>query len=201
VTAPPASDASSLNGQPPSSSRRSVPLLGFRQPAEPEPTIPSPASSPEAEEQLDELASELDWSDDEPTDESAAGTGSPGSGTRVANPLVGNALRDTFRNGVIIASHQAHSYLTRTAGQIEAGLYLADEDDAANIGDPLARITARREGLGQVNPDTADLLAAMMGLAGYASKQIQKTAVSKKIDARYAGAEDVQHLPTQPGDV
>lgn len=171
-----------------------MPLLGFRQPeetGEPETTIPSPASSPEATAPaVDELGQDSAhvWADESDPHESAAGTSSKGS-TRVGNPLVGQALTETFRNGVIIASHQAHTLLVRTQGQLETGLYLADEDDAANIADPLARITARREGLGEVNPDTADMLSALMGLAGYATKQINKNAVAKKIDLRNAGVE------------
>jgi hypothetical protein len=38
-----------------------------------------------------------------------------------------------------------------------------------------------------MSPDTQDLMAAMMGLAGYASKQIQKAATASKLDARLAG--------------
>jgi hypothetical protein len=97
-----------------------------------------------------------------------------------------------FRNGVIIASHQAHTYLgRRTQGMAEVQLYLADEQDAESIGDPLSRIAARRDGVGEMSPDTQDLLAAMMGLAGYASKQIQRAAVAQKIDQRNAGVEVV----------
>ncbi len=178
--------------------------VGFLAPEEETPpagTIPSPSPSPEATTSPGSpQGSGDDWPSGEHDEPSGpAATGSPASATRVANPLVGTALRDTFRNGVIIASHQAHSFLARTQGQVEAQLYLADDQDAANIGDPLARITARREGLGQVSPDTADLMAAMMGLAGYASKQIQRQAIASKWDEGRRAA-DVQTLPT-PGDL
>lgn len=168
--------------------------IGFLQPEEeetelhPSQTIPSPASSPEASGELgpdsehDEQSDELNENPDD--------TPSTGS-SRVTSPLAGHGLRDTFRNGIIIAGHQAHTYLAKTQGQIEAGLYLADEDDAAHIGDPLARIAQRREGIGQVSPDAADLMAAMMGLAGFASKQIQRQAIAKKIDLRNSAGQVV----------
>lgn len=197
---PPAAAAESvqhsLSGRP-----KSVPVLGFRAPEEepipsPAGTIPSPASSPE--EELLGPASAHDYDEASDPSESPAGTSSRGStpgGEKVGNPLAGEGLRSTFRAGVIIASDQTHRFLARTQGQLETRLYLADDQDAANIGDPLASLVARREGLGEVSPDTADLLSALMGLAGYATKQIQKQAVAKQIDAR-AAAGDVQHLPT-----
>lgn len=174
--------------------------MGFLQPEEEEPapehlrsqTIPPPASSPEAtaDEEL-ELGPDSGFGDDESDPhESHDDTPSTGS-SRVTNPLNGQGLRDTFRNGVIIASHQAHTYLARTQGALETQLYLADESDAENIADPLARIAQRREGIGQVSPDTADLMAAMMGLAGYATKQIQKQAIAKKIDQANAAGQVV----------
>lgn len=179
-----------LNGKPPQGS----PLLGFLQPEETEPlqseTIPSPASSPETSD-APEQASGPDY--DEASDPSELPAGTRSTASRAgSNPLVGAGLKDMFRNGVIIASHQAHSYLgRRTQGQAEVQLFLADEQDAAGIGDPLARIAERRDGVGQMSPDTADLMAAMMGLAGYASKQIQKNAIAQKIDQRNAGAEAI----------
>jgi hypothetical protein len=195
VTAPASQASAPPIGAPPSRPRFGV---GFLAPEEETPaTIPSPSLSPEAETTLPDSpqGSADDWQSDEGAEPSGpAGTSSKGSATRVANPLVGDALRDTFRNGVIIAGDQAHRFLARTQGQLEAGLYRADEQDAANIGDPLAKIAARREGLGQVSPDTADLLAAMMGLAGYASKQIVRQQIAAKHDAGHRA--EVQPLPT-----
>jgi hypothetical protein len=182
-------------------SRATSPTLGigFLQPEE-EPeteplqsqTIPHPASSPEATAgEEHDLGPASEFADDESDPhESLDGTPSTAS-SRVTNPLNGAGLRDTFRNGVIIASHQAHTYLARTQGALETQLYLADSDDAENIADPLARIAQRREGIGQVSPDTADLMAAMMGLAGYATKQIQKQAIAKKIDQANAAGQVV----------
>jgi hypothetical protein len=166
--------------------RTGAPVLGFRQPAPPltSETIPNPASSPEQTSELPGLGQ--DSAHDEPHDEqseSRDGTPSKGS-SRVTNPLNGDGLRDTFRGGVLIAGDTAHRVLARTPGQQEAGLYATDEADAEAIGDPLARIAQRHEGIGEVSPDTADLLAAMMGLTRYASKQIAKSQQARALDAR-----------------
>lgn len=162
-------------------------MLGFRQPEPPltSETIPSPASSPEQTSELPG-ATAPGSGHDEPHDEpsaSPAGTPSKGS-SRVTNPLNGEGLQDMFRGGVLIAGDQAHRILARTEGQREVGLYATDQDDAEAIGDPLARIAQRHEGIGEVNPDTADLLAAMMGLTRYASKQIGRNQQARALDAR-----------------
>lgn len=172
--------------------------IGFLQPEEepePEPlqsaTIPHPASSPEATGEEHDLGPASEYEDDESDPHESPDDTRSTASSRVTNPLNGVGLRDTFRNGVIIASHQAHTYLARTQGQLETALYLADEQDAENIADPLARIAQRREGIGQVSQDTADLMASLMGLAGYATKQIQKQAIAKKIDQANAAGQVV----------
>lgn len=174
--------------------------FGFRPPEGEETsshaTIPNPASSPEATTPADELDQDSgdDWLHDDASPASRPGTSSTASATRgaVDNPLNGEGLRDTFRNAVIIASAQAHTYIgSRTEGMRAVGLYQAEEEDAERIADPLARIAGRRDALGAVSPDTADLMAAMMGLAGYATKQIQKQAIAKKLDAQLAAGQVV----------
>ena len=204
----PAAPASELNGRTSDRPRSGGLRLGFLQPEEPPAatetssptaTIPSPASS--LEDELLDLDSGPDY-DEAPEYGSSAGTSSPGttpgSDAKVTNPIAGDNLKHVFRNGVIIATDQAHRFLAKTQGQLDTRLYAADDQDAANIGDPLARIAGRREGLGEVSPDTADLLAAMMGLAGYATKQIQKQAIAKQIDGR---APETQTIPDLDGDL
>lgn len=162
-----------------------------------DPPTPSPGTTSEADELLEpDSGREYDAA---PEYESPAGTSSagstPGGDPKVANPLGGDHLKHVVRNGIIIATDQAHRLLAKTEGQLQTRLYAADDDDAAMIGDPLARIAARREGLGEVSPDTADLLAAMMGLAGYATKQIQKQAIARQIDSRGAETQTLSDLP------
>jgi hypothetical protein len=54
------------------------------------------------------------------------------------------------------------------------GLWLADEEDQANIGDPLARIAARHTPLsGEGTSDVADGIEAMIGTAAYAAKHLE----------------------------
>jgi hypothetical protein len=183
---------------------RGLGLLTFRQPAPEEEPIHSP-STETAEQLTAEETSGLagpgsspsdEWADDHaPSDDS--GTSSKGStpaGRRVGpNPFGSENLRRTFRNGVLLAGDQAHKFLATTEGKIRAGLYKTDEDDASGIGDPLARIAGRREGLGgQMSEDQADVVQALMALTNYATKQIVLTGVARQIDA---GAEPVQHLP------
>lgn len=188
---PPSPASEQLNGNPSPNLGR----FGFGEPKTPDDlpssSLPSPdLSSLEAE--LEDLAP--DSGDDWPPDENdpSDGTSSPAS-TQVANPLNSEGLRDVFRGGVMIAGHQAHEYLARTDGQREVGLYLAEEDDAANIGDPLARVAARHQGVGKVTPDTADLLSAMVGLTRYATKQITRQRAAKELDS--AGAGTPQPMP------
>lgn len=182
--------------------------IGFRQPLDdlPPDPIPSPGPSPETTtttprpDLLDGPGSDPDWLNDDESPDEQPPSSSEASGTRkAANPLVGKALRDTFRNGIIIASDQAHRFLASSPGQREVQLYLADDDDAANVGDPLSRIAGRRQTLGEMSEDSADVMAAMMGLAGYATKQIQKRAIASKIDERRATSDNPQPLPGDDG--
>jgi hypothetical protein len=160
-----------------------------------QPAAGAPAGAP---------ASDYDEMPPDESNESPAGTRSMGSSRATSGP-VGEGLRDLARNGIIIATEQVHTYVgSRTAGQRAVELYRADLEDAERIGDPLARIAGRRDGVGEMSPDTQDLMAAMMGLAGYAAKQIQRKAVADKIDAREGGGlGDVQPMPSPEtiGDV
>lgn len=183
----PASAADQLNGHP------SRPLFGFGEPKTPatddlqSSSHPSPASSSTSREDL-EPASADEWRELEELEDLDATPSTASSSEQVANPLNAEGLRDVFRGGVIIAGHQAHEFLARSEGQQHVGLYLTDEEDAANIGDPLARVAARHQGIGQVNPDTADLLSAMVGLTRYATKQIGRTRAAKELDLGAATA-------------
>jgi hypothetical protein len=184
---------SPVNGSPspsPSSSPTSL-LLGFRQPVEePWQPTPSPASPSEPTTDGPALGSVPDelpdeWSEPEPGD-----TSSPASATPAGKPgKLPTQLRDTFRTGVILASATVHRVAVRTQGQVEAGLYLADETDAENIGDPLARLAHRHSGVGGVvNPDVQDVISALMGVAAFASKQVVVAQHAKRLDAgRTAG--------------
>jgi hypothetical protein len=186
-----------LNGSPTPNPSRS-PLFGFGEPRTPaDDLLSSPHPSPETSPSLEDLEPDsADGWDDATDPESPAETSSPAS-TPVANPLDSEGLRDMFRGGVVIASVQVHNSLARTEGQKAVGLYVADDEDAERIGDPLARVAGRHQGMGKINPDTADLLAAMVGLTRYATKQVQRANHAKQLDGAGAG---VQPMP-EPVDL
>ena len=165
----------------------------FQEPEDPSPS-PSPSPSPLGETSPSagaESPSGPDALSESTEDESPAETSLPASSADVA--LGKKAAQRTARQAVLIAGGMAHTYAARTELQKRVGLYLADEEDAENIGDPLGSLVARRGGVAgkAVSPDTADLLSAIMGLARYMSKQIALTVQLRGQDAPPAPDEPV----------
>lgn len=125
---------------------------------------------------LDGSASDSDvlpeeWSESPEDTSSTASRAGSSPGVKLGK----TAMRATAAKGVIIGSGMLHRMATRAETlQREAGLYLADAEDAENIGHPLGDIIARRGGVAgkALSPDANDALSAAMGLAGYMSKQI-----------------------------
>jgi hypothetical protein len=119
---------------------------------------------------------------DEPSDEPS----DPSEGVRTSSrtssgsALSKRTLRDACRKGVLMAGALAHTVLARDEVAQAHGVYLADDDDAEAIGDPLASIAQRRGGLGAAgNPDIADAIAALIGLALYGTKQLARFAEAR----------------------
>lgn len=156
-----------------------VPGFAKVEPLPPEPTNWTEAATPEEGLSLGPQPS----SDSEPDDSSgglhdgqlppkeAAGP-TPAS----TKPLDPKQLREPIRAAVMGLSMAANQVLAAPideALQVETGLWLASEDDAAAIGDPLAAIAARRApvGLGGAN-DLGDALAALFGLIGYGMRHL-----------------------------
>jgi len=138
-----------------------------------------PASSTETELAAAEDGPAWDSAGDPPSSEhDPSDEGTSSTGSRAGSPgvkLGKAAARATAAKGVIIGSGMLHRMATRAETiQREAGLFLADAEDAEAIGNPLGDIIARRGGVAgkALSPDHADALSAVMGLAGYASKQI-----------------------------
>lgn len=154
--------------------------LTFLQPAEPAETSPtdlptwpddttsSSSSSDQGEPSpslSDELPDELDESSDDRRRSSAGSRG--GSTLKVT--------RDTARKTVRGAGVLAHKYLTRDEVERYVELYLTDEEDERDIGDPLGRIVRRHAPLGDAgNADVIDGLNALAGLVIYAFKQVDR---------------------------
>jgi hypothetical protein len=188
---------STSNGSP-TLSRSPSRRLGFLAPAPAEETDgllssepPSPTSPPATGEgsPLGDVEPELgsdQYDDGSTTEDDWFPEGTPSAAPSPAsspNPLNAEGLQDVFRGGVMIAGDQAHRLLANTPGKQAVGLYQATPDDAAAIGDPLARIAGRHQGVGEVNPDTADLLAAMVGLTRFATRQVERNQRARQLDA------------------
>jgi hypothetical protein len=88
------------------------------------------------------------------------------------------------RQAVLVASGMAHRFATTSQAQVMVGLYLADDEDAERIGDPLARIAGRRvkDSAAIANPDVADAISGLLGFAGYMSKQIVKLSQARQFE-------------------
>jgi hypothetical protein len=141
----------------------------------------------------DPAPSELsEWSDDDPS--SSAGSSAP---DKPAQLLSKRQMRQTAETAVKVGTGMAHTVAAKSDAQKAVGLYLADDDDAVAIGHPLADLMHRRGDIvgGKLSPDANDFLRSLMGVAGYFTKQIQKVAVVRQLEAG-AAAGEVQHLPT-----
>lgn len=168
--------------------------LTFRQPT-PESTT-GPTTLPD--DLTEPSPSPSDELPGEPSEPSAA----PRTSSRAssADVATNGALRDAIRAGIIGAGHGIHTVLARDEAARTVGLYLTDEGDAEAIGDPLASIAQRHGGIGASgNPDLGDAISALIGLATYAFKQIQRWAAAREY--RQALAQGHAPAPAEPQDV
>lgn len=161
--------------------------LAFLQPTD-EPSDPSSPSDPLAATETSPSDPPDPWlssteetsgplEDDEPERRSS-------TASRAGSALSKRTLRDAIRHGVLMAGSIAHQVLARQEAQQRVGLYLADEDDAQAIGDPVTNIVHRHGGIGAAgNPDLADAIAAMIGLALYGTKQLARFAEARMLAA------------------
>lgn len=139
---------------------------------------PEPSPSPS-----DELLDESDESSDE---RRRSSTGSRGGSTL-------KVTRDAARKTVRGAGVLAHKYLTRDEVDRFVGLYLTDEEDERDIGDPLGKIVKRHAPLGDAgNADVIDGLNALAGLVVYAFKQVDRIRAAAKV-RRQLAAEAAAH--------
>jgi len=145
----------------------------------------SPQGPDDSRSDSDEL---LDESDETTSDDLTSSRGSSGRGGITSRA----ALRRAGRKAVLFAGAAAHTYLARDEASKQVELYVADADDAESIGDPLANIAHRHGGIGGAgNPDFADALAALFGLAGYAMKQFARARYAAELRAEYVAASSV----------
>lgn len=183
---------------PPQSSPRRT--LFFQSPAEPwndhtatvgEETPASPAAGAGESVSEDETSDGYaDPSDVDPTSSKASSADKP------AALLSKHQMRQTAATAVKVGTGMAHTVAAKTELQQQVGLYLADDEDAANIGHPLADIMHRRGDIvgGKLSPDANDFLRSLMGVAGYFAKQVAKIGAIRQHEAG-ARAAEVQHFP------
>lgn len=187
------------------SSPRPTGGLLFRQPEAPETSpsdLPSPSDETSPSDPLDASRSASEPPHDEPNAPSEGDpTSSRGSSTSRPAALSKRTLRDAVRRGVLMAGSVANGVLARDQASQQLGLYLADEDDAKAIGDPLAEIAHRRGGIGAAgNPDVADAIAALVGLALYGAKQFALFAEARMYRAQLAERGGVPEGAGEPAD-
>lgn len=150
---------------------------------------PLEGTSPEtADELLDPSPSDSAYSSDELSEDD--GNGRPSSRASSGNALGKKALKAATIKGVLIGSEMAHRALARTEGQRVVGLFRADDEDAENIGDPLAELLHRRGGIAgataAANPDVGDAIRLMMGMANLVSKQAAAAVMARQYDDQVA---------------
>ncbi len=84
-------------------------------------------------------------------------------------------------------------------------MWLTDQIDAENIGDPLARIINRHNPVGDVVGDTdaGDAIAALVGLGVYAFRQLDRWRQARRLrrhQAAVPAAQGAQDVPGEPAD-
>lgn len=140
---------------------------------------PAPTEEPQVMtplEPMDELGADAaGWGspDLEPSGplEQSEGRLTSSKGSSGSSVLNKDQMRETIRGFVKGAGEVANEHLTRDQLEHDAGLYLADDQDAEGIGDPLANL-AHRHGLAKVgDPDTRDAIMAAIALGKYLWKQ------------------------------
>lgn len=161
--------------------------IAFMQPSEDPSDLPSPSDLPDLTSSpsdqpdpwpsTDETSPSAREDEDEPDRRSS-------TASRAGSALSKRTLRDAVRRGVLMAGGIAHTVLAREEAQQRVGLYLADEDDSQAIGDPLTNIAYRHGGIGAAgNPDVADAIAALIGLALYGAKQLARATEARMLAA------------------
>ncbi len=176
---------------------------------------PSPWPSPEPEPAA--WASDPGWSDagdalaeTSPAPTSSGASSGEGRGALGRELLGPKKIGELARGAVIAGGDALHELLARDEAAAAVELWKADEEDAAAIGDPLGRIAARHNPLGEVmgDNDTADGIEAMVGLGVYLVKQFSRWRAARSLRraavlaAESAAApEEAPAVPDEPAPV
>lgn len=153
-------------------------------------SVPSPSTSPEeSPDPADDSPSPLEWEDEDDSADPSDDAPTSSKGSSRAELATKRGMQATARNAVKIGSGVAHTFLANTPGKKEAGLYLADDEDAANIGNPIGSYMSRHGGVGgKLSPDAKDALDGLMGFGGFMAKQIARAQIAAQIDQHRAPA-------------
>lgn len=171
-------DTTTETTQPPPSPVK-VRAPGFKKSPRPTtpPSSPDEAAGSSSASDPDSLGMSDELPEPEPTK-----SGSSRTSSRVEK----QALRDAVRVAFGGATNAAHDLLVKDEFGKAAALYLADEQDLDAISEPGGNLLARRMGDGPVNADTADAIALLIALAGYALKQLGRLRWARQL--RQTGA-------------
>lgn len=164
--------------------------LTFLAPAEPDPTTtetspsPGPSDLPSPDLLQEEgWPSEADGSDAGDASETGPRSRTSSRGSS-ADDGIGDELFANLTRGLVQAGgEELHETLARDDAARAVGLWLTDEADQSNIGDPLARMINRHVSLGDVADDTdaGDAIAALVGLVVYGVRQFGAWRVARRL--------------------
>lgn len=176
--------------------------LTFLQPEQPSPNdLPSPSDLPNSQPDpwSSSSPSTADTASEAPFDAPASSRGSSASSMPKAR------VQEASRKAVLMAGEGAHQLLAHDEWDEQVDLYRADEKDAAGIGDPVGAIVHRHGLLGAAaNPDVMDGINALVGLAVYGWKQVERYREARRLrkaqrQAEQAGTEQTDEPgPTAP---
>lgn len=144
----------------------------------------APAAGPPPSDPLDQDGS-TPWGSDDDADQ---GEGRQRETTTVK--LSKRPLRDVMKGGAIGTGEFLHEHLATTPQEQEAGVWLMEDEQAADIADPLAAIATRYAGGAVVDTAVADLIKAGVAIAAYLATNVVKRF---KIRRAYKRAGYVMH--------
>lgn len=128
----------------------------------------------------------------------AAATGNTRSSEPVAVKVDKSSISEIARNAVLVASKFVHDRLARTEEERAADVWIAEQRDQAQIGDPLASIAARHGApASAVSPDVAELIAAGIGLVAYFAKNAAKAWEIRRGRRRLAAVDPINENPQE----
>lgn len=158
-----------------------------------------PSSFPTPSPTTDQADNPSPYSDGEPDPIDNAGIPSPDNADQAVPVKIGKrTLTGLARDIIGGASMYVHGIMARTEAAQQAGVWIADAQDMAQIGDPLAAIAARHGAPATAgSQDTADLIAAGIGLITYLAKNI-KTTLALRAAARRAAQAARAGILTDP---